>query len=43
MSLMTSDLSLLLVWYDHLVLDQSGETTPLCSGALFSDIHLRHG
>ena len=42
-SLMASALVLSLVWYDHLVLDQSGETTPLCSGPLFFDIHLVHG
>ena len=28
-SLLTSDFVLSLVWYDHLVLDQSGETTQL--------------
>ena len=42
-SLMTSALVLLLVGYNHFVLDQCGDTTWLCSGALVFDIHLRHG
>ena len=42
-SLLASALVLSLVWYNHLLLDHSGETMPLCSGLLFFGIQLIHG